>query len=183
MTATLDIALDVSSESNCREHSPDIAKALRIQYSDVEFVGCEDAGFKTFANFRVQAPIIVVDSEQSRDTTAPVYIGVVKQDNGISIGFVVVGTGLEKMKASLPESLTMYGDLDAEFHASISNDERNSVKVLVGGSFANGSPVVLEEWFGLKRRGIIDITLSNVANSWLQMPGRNAAPIAHIEYP
>ena len=183
MTATLDIALDVSSESNCKEHSSDIEEALRTQYSDVEFVGCEDAGFETFANFRVQAPIIVIDSEQSRDTTAPVYVGVVEQDNGISIGFVVVGTRLENMKASLPESLTMYGDIEAQFHASISNDERNSVKVLVGGAFANGSPVVLEEWFELKRRGIIDIMLSDVANSWLQMPGSNAAPIAHIEYP
>ena len=183
MTATLDIALDVSSESNCKEHSSDIEEALRTQYSDVEFVGCEDAGFETFANFRVQAPIIVIDSEQSRDTTASVYVGVVEQDNGISIGFVVVGTRLENMKASLPESLTMYGDIEPQFHASISNDERNSVRVLVGGAFANGSPVVLEEWFELKRRGIIDIMLSDVANSWLQMPGSNAAPIAHIEYP
>ena len=116
MTATLDIALDVSTESNCKEHSPDIEEALRIQYSDVEFVGCEDAGFETFANFRVQAPIVVTDSEQSRDTTAPVYVGVVEQDNGVSIGFVVVGTRLDNLKESLPESLTMYGDLEGQFH-------------------------------------------------------------------
>ena len=183
MTATLDIALDVSTESNCKEHSPDIEEALRIRYSEVEFVGCEDAGFDTFANFRVQAPIVVVDSELSSDTTAPVYVGVVEQDSGVSIGFVVVGKRLENLKESLPDSLTMYGDLEGQFHASISNDERNSVKVRVGGAFANGSPVVLEEWYELKRRGIIDIMLSDVANSWLQMPGNNTAPIAHIEYP
>ena len=189
MSATLDVALEVSTESTCKEHSPAITEALQLQYSEVEFVGCEDVGFNTFANFRVQAPIVFIEGHQdslSEDyghVTAPVYILGWGNEKAITVGFVVGSSRFEEMKEYLPDSLTMYGDIDAEFHVSISNDERNPVKVLTGNVFVNGSPTVYEEWFEIKRRGVIDIALSNVANAFLQGSGKPAVLVAHIEYP
>ena len=166
ITAPLVIGMEASSEDKCNETAPAVLQAIKTRYSKAEFIGCEDAGWDTFARFRVQAEVIAFADEPPAPNEA-FAIGVRASDLSFSIVYLVNRKAARAIWDALPEELTEYQTykLEPVLFALLNNDLRTSVTVTMDDVFADGTPSQGTVSRDMPRRDQIELRMSDVTNA------------------
>jgi len=167
----IEIQFEQSSTNNCNENSGQLLAALAKHYETVEFLGCYDADFDTFARFRIVAEIVYEAVNKLSDSTDPIYIGVFEDgeqaDTDITVAIFKNGETLKTLWDNVSGTFPIASSRTPEITitATIANDSGHIESLHVADVFANGVPVVEETNLDVAHRNQIDILLSNVTNS------------------
>ena len=171
--ASVDVS--VAAGERCDEVGPALANLLRSQvYTSATYIACTNTDGDEFAVIRISVPVLWMRSSTSI-TNKPVAIGIntFPDDDVLHVKYVTNRPALLVLLTELPESLQLdkYEEPTFRFSALLTNDESDSVSMLVSNVFVDDTPVVTTQRTTLKRRESVRIDLSNVANAVLATEG------------
>ena len=166
ITAPLEIGMEAGSKDKCNDTAPAILQAIETKFAEAEFIGCQDAGWDTFARFRVQAEVIAFADEPPTPNEA-FAIGVRASDLSFSVVYLINRKAARAIWDALPEELTEYQTykLEPVLFALLNNDLRTSVTVTTDDVFADGTPIQGTVNRDMPRRDQIELQMSNVTNA------------------
>lgn len=186
LTTPMTFSFEVSGTEGCDKARAGIMSPLTAAYGAAEFIGCNKQSFETFAEFRVQAAIVLDPLDGTFASDHPVFVGVhdFSEAGRIGVAFLVNSTSMEEFRSRIPDELTMFqpNRPDVELAATISNDRREALVLSVADVFADGQPIQGQQEYTLDRRGEVRIALSNVTNAAIA-GGEVGAAIASIPAP
>ena len=171
--ASVDVS--VAAGERCDEVGPALANLLRSQvYTSATYIACKNTDGDEFAVIRISVPVLWMRSSTSI-TNKPVAIGIntFPDDDVLHIKYVTNRAAVLALLTELPESLQLdkYEEPAFHFSALLTNDESDSVSLLVSNVFVDDTPVVTTQITTLNRRESVRIDLSNVANAVLTTEG------------
>ncbi len=163
------MAIEIPSEQKCDEYTPQIADVMKGLVNSFSPQGCKRMGMESRLLAEVQIPLSPSMAAWDRANS---LFGLVISDK---TGGVVVTLDLDKYEI-------LSKRMQSKFHQSVNlseskvtmilhNDERNTQTYRVGGAFINRDPVYQKQWINLKRRGKVEIQLSNVGSASLAKHG------------
>ncbi|MFV1570499.1 hypothetical protein VWZ98_08425 [Phaeobacter sp. JH203A] len=164
----LTLAFEAGSENGCRKAEQQLKGPLEQAFGHAEYTGCVDVKFDKFAQFRVTADLVGQTDEAKASVPKPVHLAAIAQDNGfVRLEYIFNREEMIALAESVPEELTQFlnDEPDIILSATLSNDLSDNVTVSVVDVFADGKPYKSFTDFDLKRRGSVEIALSNVGNA------------------
>lgn len=166
VAAPVQIGIEAPTADKCEEHADALTNAIRGQFADAQFLGCQSANFETLARFRVMAAIIAHDGT-APTPPAPLAIGVAQDSDAISVTMLQNAGGFRKIWNDLPQELTEYQTFDPQFRlsATLNNDLGDDAAAQTVEVFADGKPAPGKTFFTLARRDQITLKLSDVTNA------------------
>jgi len=165
VTAPLVIGIESISENECKEDAPATLAALRTEFGEAEFIGCESVEFDDFARFRVQVEVLALADDAS--TTDDAFaIGVLADGKSYHVIYLTNPAATRAIWDALPEDMTRFRayNLEPLLSAVLNNDLRAPVSITKDDVFADGIPVQFAR-DDLPRRGKVELQMSDVTNA------------------
>lgn len=174
LDATATLSLEASTEEKCTEVKDQLAQALQVGFSKVEFVACRKADFDTWADFRVAVPIL--QPQTKSDSALMIWAGntgLTQSGGGIAATLRQNPDSVKAVIAALPNDMKslVTGRIDTRVSLILQNDMTDAVIVTAQGAFIDGEPYQLPKDTTLERRSEVKITLSDVGNAAMHNGG------------
>lgn len=169
------LSFEIPSQNACEEVGKRIVVALEKAYGAAEALGCSQIGMDSVANFSVPVELARANANGESESKQPVYLSVLKVEKFAQVNYATNAESLNAMARELEAQIPAYMGqrLEPILSATLQNDGADTVLVTLSGVFANGGPVPQHrsEVIELKRRGQVEIRLSDVDNSALGAHG------------
>ena len=179
------IAIEIPSSNDCDEYTEKIGKMMIGILDDYEFRGCTDEGMDSHLNLAMEIPLLVGNADASiagfAQTDALFYVSAVRLGSGPLEGNTAIVIGLHQDKYSLlnermnSEFMGSIDLADSMIQITLNNDEREPVDYWVQDVFVDREPIQTRRKQSLRRRGSVDIVLSNVGSALLE-----SASVAYV---
>ena len=156
------LMVEISSSNECQKTTDKLLPMLEGTFDrGVVAKGCHDEGMSSYATFRLTVPIISAQTGRKDRST----LAIVTSDSGEwhGIQMKVYVKRMNNLASMISDEFFQSVDFStAKVSLALSNDLRRSVAVRIRDVFVDGEPIQEYKDFTLARRGVLDVSLSNV---------------------